>query len=142
MASEQDPKRYEGLSAIDDGYVMVATVKNDDGNFPPVVVRYRPALPEAVYEYRLQMARANTGVEVMNAKVAILHSHVVGWSGVTRRSPTGPVPVEWFGPQGDRLGVLADVSVRRGLGADYLDQMVNLVCQFTPGRWEEETKNS
>lgn len=142
MAGEQDPKRYEGLSAIDDGFVLVATVKDSDGHFPPVVVRYRPALPEAVYEYRLQMGRAATGKDVMNAKVALLHDHVVGWTGVVKRTPTGADPVPWFGPAGDRLGVLADATVRRGLGADYMDQMVNLVCQFTPGRWEEETKNS
>lgn len=142
MPEEKEPTRYEGVVAIDDGYVLVATVQDSDKAFPPVVVRYRPALPEAVYEYRLAMGRAATGKDVMNAKVAVIHDHVVGWTGVSRRTPTGVDPVAWYGPQGDRLGVLADPNVRRGLGADYLDQMVNLVCGFTPGRWEGETKNS
>lgn len=134
MAEDKPPVRFDGLCVIDDGYTLVGVLQDSAGELPKVEVRYRPALPEVLYDYRLK--DRTTGQAQLNAVIEILDSHVESWSGVFRRSPTGPVPVKWA------KGLLAEPAVRRAIGANYIDQMFNLVVGFTPGRWEEELKNS
>ena len=130
-----------GLMVIHDGYTLTGKLSGEGR--PDVEIRYRPALPDALYDYQLARANAKTGEEVLNAQVALLEAHVIGWSGVYRATPTGPVPVPWTRSSGKVPGVLGDPAVLLALTADYLTQMVNYVASYTAGElWEGEIKNS
>jgi len=146
-----EPKRATGLVVIDDGYTLVGECKDADGRRTPLRFKYRPALPEAVYEYRAALMRARAapaaGAEQLNAVVALLDAHVESWEGVYRRGAGGvevavPFAPGRKGPGGQPVpGSLADPAVRRAVGTDYLDQMVNFVTGYDVGMWEADAGN-
>lgn len=138
-----EPDRYNGLCVIDDGYTLRAEVgATNDPSRPKVTIVYRPALPERVYEYRRQLAEAVSGIDRLNCIVSVLNEHIQSWSGVIRMTPTGKQAVK-FDPGDSRVpGTLGDPAVRRALGVEYLDGMLNYVCGYLTGRWEEDAKNS
>lgn len=134
-------ERAAGLLVIDDGYTLSGLIRPD--RRPPVRVVYRPALPEAVYEYRMRSARAASGAERLEAVLWLLEAHLDSWDGIRRPvagAASSPVPFK-PGPAGTQ-SALRDPAVRKALGTEYLDEMVNLVTGYTPGEWEADRKNS
>lgn len=127
-------KRAMGVCVIDDGYTLTATLTGAKGELG---IKYRPALPEEVFQYRADLAKATTGVEVLHAKAVFLSKNLDDVTGVVKRTPAGLVPIKYH----SRI-ILEDAGYRRALGAEYIDDMVNVVAQYTAGEWEEDAKNS
>lgn len=148
---QQEPKRAEGLLVIDDGYTLLGECKSD--HRPAVTIRYRPARPEAVHEYRLRFNRATAGADRWAAVLWLLEAHVESWDGVFRRrsisvpggSVTGEaVPFWTVGRAGEKgaESALRQPAVQTAVPIEYLDQMVNYVTGYELGRWEADAKNS
>jgi hypothetical protein len=127
-------KRALGVCVIDDGYTLTATLTGAKGTLG---IKYRPALPEEVYQYRTDLTKAADGVAVLHAKAVFLSAHLDDLTGVVKRTPAGLVPIKYH----PRI-ILEDAGYRRALGAEYIDDAVNAVSQYTPGEWEEDAKNS
>jgi hypothetical protein len=64
---------------IEDGYTIEATIPGRKGLYGPVTFKYRPALPETVYNYLNQRSRANSGKDAIKAVVELLGKHLVSW---------------------------------------------------------------
>lgn len=142
-AAQAAKPRAVGIMAIDDGYTLSGCCRDESGVRQPLRFKYRPALPEAVYEYRIQSVAAKSGQDRLSAVLAILAAHVESWDGVYRADPNTRVPVSVpFKAAGDSATALADPAVRRGVGVDYIDQMINHVTGYTAGEWEADAKNS
>src|SRR5882724_9068530 len=72
--------------AINDGYTLTASTLPDytDGNrtwsdLPTVEFIYRPALPEAIYEWQHDDLRAANGKAALDAAAKLIAAHVVKW---------------------------------------------------------------
>lgn len=131
-------ERVYGLVADgpDDGYTLRGECIPTDSKKGRLKFLFRPALPEAVYEYRIRVGDATTGVERVKAAKILLAGHVVSWELMTRGPAGHVIPLE-FTP-----AALDSPKVLRALGAEYIDQMVNFVTGYLAGEWEEDTKNS
>ena len=67
---------------INDGYTLeAATVPDCDGytDLPVVHYRYRPAMPDALAEWRFALNRAATGRAEVDATSKLLATHLVSW---------------------------------------------------------------
>ncbi len=76
---------------IHDGYTLDGKTP-PMGHAPEVSFRYRPALPEQVYEY--QRATRNSGKEELRIVVDFLIKHLVSWDVVDKSGETVPVTPE------------------------------------------------
>lgn len=80
--------------SLNDGYTLSAktSVTFTDGvrewsNLPVVSFDYRPALPDAIYEWQMRTTRALTGKEQLDAAAELLAGHLTKWD-VTDKSGT------------------------------------------------------
>jgi hypothetical protein len=75
---------------LDDGYTLRAETKPEVVDpatgrvispwvLPVVKFEYRPALPEALYQYRWKYNRANSGKEQLDALAQFVTDHLVSW---------------------------------------------------------------
>jgi hypothetical protein len=105
---------------IHDGYTLDATVRG-------LAVRYRPALPEAVFEYRRGL-RGDAAAEA-KATTHLLKEHLVGWDAQLRG--------------GDGVVRDADLSAEnlRRLPPPLLEGLVDLVCGYGPAQQAADQKN-
>jgi hypothetical protein len=121
----------------DDGYTLKGVCEASDPKKGRLVFYYRPALPDAVYEYRSRLfADGAKGIDRLAAVKALLGAHVVSWD-MTTRGPGGHVIPLPFTP-----AALDQPKVLRALGVEYLDTMANYVTGYTFGEWEADAKNS
>lgn len=146
MAAAKEPERYFGTVLMDDGCTLVADIQDADKLRGPMRVWYRPALPETVEDYKLVLGRCTTGLERIAAQCQFINAHLERWQGLSRRNKdaagaTVMEPVEWKKGKSWSDSSLADPSVRRALGVEYLNQLSNLIGGYTPGQWEEDAKN-
>lgn len=106
---------------ISDGFVMEDTIAAR-GRIPALTFRYRPALPEQVYEYQ----RANQGVSGKQQVKVIsdfLLAHLVSWDVCEKEGETVPISAD---------------TLRR-VPALILLQIVNIVAGYASG--EGDAKN-
>lgn len=76
---------------IHDGYTLDGRIPAF-GHHPEVSFRYRPALPEQVYEYT--NAPKKTGKEELKAVVDLLLKHLVSWDVRDQAGETVPVTAD------------------------------------------------
>lgn len=76
---------------IFDGYTWDHVIPARRG-WPAVTFRYRPALPEAVYDYLA--APSLTGKQRLDAAVKLLAAHVVSWDLTDAKGESTPVTPE------------------------------------------------
>ncbi len=107
---------------IHDGYTLEDTLPKR-GRYPAVVFRYRPALAEAVYEYR--RASRDGGKEEARATVKLLKDHLVSWDVTDDKDVTVPITPE----------ALAKVPER------VQQWLVNYVTGYGPDQQEADVKN-
>ena len=134
MADDKQPDRdVFVVGGPEDGYTFRGTLKAEGK--PPLGFAYRPALPEKVYQYRMAVRAAETGEQHFAAVATLLGAHVLRWDVKERGANGQPVPLAFS------AGALERPEVRRALGTDYLDQMVNYVTGYTAGQWDSDAKN-
>lgn len=71
---------------LDDGYTLSGCTDSvySDGvreflNLPVVKYEYRPALPDAIYDWQMRSSRAMTGKDQLDAIVDIITKHITSW---------------------------------------------------------------
>ncbi len=110
---------------IDDGYsldgVTSPEAKDRQGNVLPIELpvisyRYRPALPDAMAEWRIASAKAMTGHAEVEASAALLAGHLVKWD-VTDIMDV-PMPVE--------------IATIRKIPEPLLNQLISAVTTWAP----------
>ena len=80
--------------ALNDGYTLdAATLAESDGatGLPVVAYRYRPALPDALAEWRFTINRAASGRAEVDATARLLADHLVSWD--VRASDGADAPI-------------------------------------------------
>lgn len=107
---------------IDDGCTLDGQVPAQ-GGVPAVSFRYRPALPEAVYEYT--RAQKANGRQELKAVVDLLSAHVISWDVVDAK--------------GDHMPVTAD-TLRR-VPHRVQQRMVDLVTGYGPEQMGADAGN-
>lgn len=111
---------------IDDGFTLdgrtKATVTDPvtgralyDG-LPEVTYRYRPALPDALAEWRYQMRAATSGYAAVSATALFVAAHLVSWDVTDAKGAPLPITVE---------------TVRK-VPEPILDQLVEAVSKWAP----------
>jgi hypothetical protein len=68
--------------ALNDGYTLEAATAADHGGFkglPVVTYRYRPALPDALAEWRYAARLAASGKAEVDATARLVSDHLVSW---------------------------------------------------------------
>lgn len=119
--------------APNDGYTLRAVCQSTDTKKPRLTFCYRPALPEAVYEYQEEASKDPKSR--LSAVQKLLAAHVVSWD-LRIRQPNGEItPLEF------RAKLLEDSRVLLCLGVDYLNTMAAYVQGYLAGDWEEDAKN-
>lgn len=121
---------------IDDGYTLSGRTEADVADpvanrvlysgLPVVTFGYRPALPEALAEWRFALSRANSGREQVDATAKLVSDHLVGWDVA---DATG------------REVRITPESVRR-VPEPILDQIVKAVATWSAKEMESDAKNS
>jgi hypothetical protein len=108
---------------LDDGYTLSGATAPDFtfGNIdytglPVVAFTYRPALPEACAQYRLEFRRADSGKAEVAATAKFLAAHVVAWDVVNKGQPTPPTA--------DALAAVPE---------PIQEQMARIVSKWLPG---------
>lgn len=83
--------------SLDDGYTLHAETSpsHTEGerqwdNLPTIAYDYRPALPDAIYEWQAAGIRAITGKEQVDATAKILADHITAWD-VTKNGASSPI---------------------------------------------------
>jgi hypothetical protein len=74
--------------ALNDGYTLeAATLPEFSGieGLPVIAFRYRPALPEALAEWRYQVRTATSGKAEVEATAKLVADHLVSWDVVDAR---------------------------------------------------------
>jgi hypothetical protein len=74
--------------AINDGYTLEAATLSefsDVAGLPVINFRYRPALPEALAEWRYQVRVAGSGKAEVEATAKLIADHLVSWDVVDAR---------------------------------------------------------
>ena len=110
---------------VNDGYNFDFTIPGR-GPWLPITGKYRPASPEAVYEYQ----DAGTGKKRMAASVKLLLG-------------PGPVPVLSSWDVVDQAGApvpISEAAIRR-IPAPQLDKLLNIVSGYALEEWEQDAKN-
>lgn len=79
---------------IRDGYTLAGSTKSEFGSvkgLPILNFRYRPALTEALQDWRLATKAAQTGAAIVEASAALIANHLVSWD--AEETPGKPAPV-------------------------------------------------
>jgi len=83
--------------ALNDGYTLeAATLHECDGTagLPVVCFRYRPALPDALAEWRYGLNRATSGRAEVDATARFLADHLVSWDVRAADGTNAPVSAD------------------------------------------------
>lgn len=107
---------------IRDGFTMAGAIPAR-GPYPALNFRYRPALPEDVYEFL--EAKKNTGKARLAATVALIHKYLISWD-----------VVDDAGEQ-----VVAKPEVLRVVPQWYLEKIIDRVCGYTVEDESADLKN-
>lgn len=122
--------------AIDDGYTLDGRTKASitdpvtgrvlfDG-LPEVQFRYRPALPDALAEWRHQMRTATSGRAQVDATAQFVAAHIVSWDVTDAKGAPLPITPD---------------AVRK-VPEPILDQIVDAVAKWAPKHLADALKNS
>jgi len=111
---------------IDDGYTLEGTTEEIVLNkatgeplfegLPVINFRYRPALPDALAEWRYSRARATSGKAEVEATAKLIADHLVSWDVVDGKGSTAPLSVEFI----------------RKVPEPILDQMIETIATWAP----------
>lgn len=107
---------------VGDGFDLDTTLPAFLG-FPAIRFKYRPALPERVYEY-LHACRGS-GSQHFDATVKLLAEHLIEWDATDRN--------------GNRLP--PDERTLRGVAHPVLERLAEYVTSYTPAQREADRKN-
>jgi hypothetical protein len=80
---------------IDDGFTIEAAIASK-GRLPQLKYRYRPAMPEAIHEYRFAFNAARDGRGRLQAETKLLVDHLVSWDAADAKGVTAPINAEWL----------------------------------------------
>lgn len=117
---------------LDDGYSLTAkteeTVRDLLGNviasgLPVVEFTYRPALPEALAEWRHSLRMAKDGAGEFRATANFVAGHLCSWNVVLKGGAAAPIDADTIGKVPEPI----------------LDQIVQAVATWKPG---QDEKNS
>lgn len=122
--------------AIDDGYTLEASTKATIAHpvsgqtlatdLPIVNFRYRPALPEALAEWRYATRGATSGKAELDATATLLADHLVSWDVVDGKGQALPITPE---------------TVRK-VPEPILNQLLEIVTTWAPQQMEHAAGNS
>ncbi len=111
---------------LDDGYTLEGKTEESVANkvtgepmftgLPVINYRYRPALPDALAEWRYALNRATSGKMELDATTKFVSDHLVSWDVADAR--------------GNVIGLTADI-VRR-IPEPILDQLVKAIATWAP----------
>jgi hypothetical protein len=110
---------------IRDGYVLTGLFPGGNGH-PPVSFKYRPAVPEKVYEYQQSVPREPKAR--VEAVIKLLLDHVSSWD------------AEILGKDGKVARAPLDGATLQRTPAPILGFMLDCVCGYEA--WEEDEKKS
>jgi hypothetical protein len=108
---------------INDGYVATATVPAR-GPYGSLTLRYRPAMPEDVYEY---LSQPRVGKKALQVNVNLLMKHLVSWDVADNNDDSKTMPVT---PE----------NLKR-MPPSYIDEMVAIVTSYSTIEQEADVKN-
>lgn len=112
-------------SIVADGYTLPGRIPGLANTYPTLRFRYRPALPDAAYDYYEKRRGAEGGKAVRDAVVAFLDKHLVDWDAKDRQT-------------GNALPLTPESL--RTLHYPVLERLVDHVLSFLPAL-EEDEKN-
>lgn len=122
--------------SLDDGYTLEAATKDSLTSpvtgqpvvtgLPVVNFRYRPALPDALTEWRYAMRTAASGKAELDATAKLLADHIVSWDVVRGKGEVVPVTVD---------------AVRK-VPDPILSQLLEAVTTWAPQKMGEALGNS
>jgi hypothetical protein len=121
--------------AIDDGFTLEAATKDTltgpsgqtlAKGLPVVNYRYRPALPEALAEWRYAMRAATSGKAELDAIAKLLADHLVSWDVIDGKGVALPIAAE---------------SVRK-VPEPILNQLLDTVTTWAPKSMADALGNS
>lgn len=109
---------------INDGYTLSdKTPEGKDGEEIPVIAfEYRPAMPEALYDWQYDSRQAPNGKAILAIDAKFVHEHLVRWDVVV------PDPAD---PNRELPAPLTVESIR-ALPKPYLDYIINKVATWAP----------
>jgi hypothetical protein len=119
-----DKKRRSILIPINDGYTKTGTFPDGRGGYPAVNFTYRPALPEAVYDY-LEAPKL-TGKDRFRATIAMLKAHLRSW--------------DVFDDDGDAVAPMTDEIFKR-TPQRILEYILQKITGWGEDEQEEDAKN-
>lgn len=114
--------------SLDDGYTLQGNASYLPEPSAALVIvnfRYRPALPEALYEWDYQLTMAKSGSEQLAATVKLLADHVVSWD-VEIGGASAPVSAD---------------NLKR-VPLPILQEMVRKIREWAPKEMGDAEKNS
>ncbi|MDB5312656.1 MAG: hypothetical protein JWO38_6858 [Gemmataceae bacterium] len=83
--------------SLNDGYTLDAATLPEFGGargFPVVTYRYRPALPDALAEWRYASRMAGSGKAEVDATAKLVAGHLVSWDVEVAPGTTAPITPE------------------------------------------------
>jgi hypothetical protein len=87
--------------ALNDGYTLTRKTSPEytDGarqyrDLPIVTVSFRPALPEAIYDWQYKLDRSGSGKNELATTNAFLVEHITGWDVTDKDGRMAPVTVD------------------------------------------------
>ena len=78
---------------INDGYELDAEIPPQNG-YDGFSIRYRPALPEAVFDYYEKMGRSQTGKEKIKIAIDLFKTYIRSWTIIDDKDVGLPVSEE------------------------------------------------
>jgi hypothetical protein len=95
---------------IDDGYTIDATIPAK-GRMPALKITYRPPMPGAIAEYRIQYNRANDGNGKVMAASKLIADHLHSWDATDREGKAAPITTEMISkiPEGRRDEIMEEI---------------------------------
>lgn len=104
---------------LDDGYTLEGKTEETSGEssgLPIITYRYRPALPDALAEWRYALSRATSGKAQIDASSKLVSEHLVSWDVVDGR--------------GIALPITPDIV--RKIGEPILEQIIKTIATWAP----------
>jgi hypothetical protein len=124
--------------SLSDGYTLPFSTKAEVADsvtgrvlftgLPVVSGHYRPALPEAIADWRFKMARAATGKDEVAASVEHLLAHITEWDVILDNDPTKKAPL--------------DAAFLRIVPEPIFNQLLNAVNTWASRHQAADEKNS
>ena len=125
---------------IRDGYTVEDKFRSKLFNLPEVVFKYRPALPEKVFDF--MMARKETGRDQLRHIAEMLKYHLVSWDiedDVEEQVLNPDTGVQEKVKRVDVVPISID-NLKR-VPKPILEYIVDAVCGYTPAKAEADEKN-